>query len=116
MKFNFLYFIIIFVSFKFILNGDPVSELKADEETESDCYKTANPQSKNDCLEREVAEGDSYCCLFEGFYVRIKAASGQGMVDFLAQCGKEIKVVSPPHLIDSLKLHMKETLILYEND
>ena len=65
MKFNFLYFIIIFVSFKFILNGDPVSELKADEETESDCYKTANPQSKNDCLEREVAEGDSYCCLFE---------------------------------------------------
>ena len=65
MKFNILYFIIIFVSFKYILNGDPVSELKADEETESDCYMTANPQNKNDCLEREVAEGDSYCCLFE---------------------------------------------------
>ena len=65
MKFNFLYIIIIFVSFKFILNGERVSELKADEETESDCYLTANPQNKNDCLEREVAEGDSYCCLFE---------------------------------------------------
>ena len=43
----------------------PVSELKADEETESDCYNTQNPQSKDDCLKREVAEGDEYCCLFE---------------------------------------------------
>ena len=30
------------------MNGDPVSELKADEETESDCYMTANPQNKNE--------------------------------------------------------------------
>ena len=65
MKFNYVYCIIIFVSFKYIMSGDPVSELKADEETESDCYKTSNPQSKEDCLQREVAEGDEYCCLFE---------------------------------------------------
>ena len=51
----------------------------------------------------------------DGVYVRIKAASGQGMVDFLAQCGREIKVISPGHLIDSLKEHIEQTLALYEN-
>ena len=65
MKFIFLICVIIFASFRYIMNGDPVSELKADEETESDCYNTQNPQSKDDCLKREVAEGDEYCCLFE---------------------------------------------------
>jgi hypothetical protein len=60
-----LFLCLLFFLFEFIYNGDPVSELKANEETDSDCYKTINPQSENDCIEKESAEDDEYCCLFE---------------------------------------------------
>ena len=58
------YFLIVFL-FGFIYNGDPISELKADEETDSPCFNTPNPQSTEDCINREVAEDDEYCCFFE---------------------------------------------------
>ncbi len=45
--------------------GQPVSELKADEETESECFNTQNPKKKEDCIGKEVVEGDAYCCLFK---------------------------------------------------
>ena len=65
MKNKILFFLIIIFLFKCIYNGDPISEMKADEETESDCYLTPNPQSTSDCLNREVNEDDERCCLFE---------------------------------------------------
>ena len=65
MKNNFLFFFILFYLFELILNGDPVSELKADEETDSECYNTVDPQKVEDCTNRKVAEGDEYCCLFD---------------------------------------------------
>ncbi len=65
MKNKILFFLIIIFLFKCIYNGDPVSEMKADEEHESDCYLTQNPQSTSDCLNREVFEDDEICCLFE---------------------------------------------------
>ena len=65
MKNKILFFLIIIFLFGYINNGDPVSEMKADEETESDCYLTQNPQSTSDCLNREVFEDDEICCLFE---------------------------------------------------
>lgn len=65
MKNKILFFLIIIFLFKCIYNGDPISEMKADEETESDCYLTQNPQSTSDCLNREVFEDDEICCLFE---------------------------------------------------
>ena len=65
MKNKILFFLIIIFLFKCTYNGDPISEMKADEETESDCYLTQNPQSTSDCLNREVFEDDEICCLFE---------------------------------------------------
>ena len=65
MKNKILFFLIIIFLFKCIYNGDPISEMKADAETESDCYLTQNPQSTSDCLNREVFEDDEICCLFE---------------------------------------------------
>jgi len=50
-----------------------------------------------------------------GIYVRIKATTGQGMVNFLALCGKEIRVLSPKSLSDSLVSHAKDILSLYGN-
>lgn len=60
-----IYLYILFFLFQFIYNGNPVSELKADEETDSDCYNTENPKSQDDCINRGLAQDDSYCCLFE---------------------------------------------------
>jgi hypothetical protein len=65
MVYKILNLIIILFLFAFIINGDPVSELKADEENYSECFKTSNPKGKSDCLEKEVAEDDTYCCFFE---------------------------------------------------
>ena len=50
---------------KIVLNGTPVAELKIEEETESECYNTENPQSVDDCIDREIDEEDTFCCLFE---------------------------------------------------
>ena len=60
-----LFLIILIVLIGFILNGDPISELKADEETDSECYNTPEPKSQNDCVDKEVSEYDDYCCYFE---------------------------------------------------
>lgn len=49
----------------------------------------------------------------EGVYVRIRTATGQGMVGFLAQCGKEVKVISPANLCEAVKKHVEEILSLY---
>ncbi len=45
--------------------------------------------------------------------VRLKTATGVGMIGFLAQCGDEITVLSPQTLIDDLKLHVDGILKLY---
>ena len=57
--------IILFCLIKIVFNGIPVAELKIDEETESECYNTENPQSVDDCIDREIDEEDTFCCLFE---------------------------------------------------
>ena len=57
--------IILFSLIKIVFNGIPVAELKIDEETESECYNTANPESVDDCIDREIDEEDTFCCLFE---------------------------------------------------
>ena len=57
--------IILFCLIKIVFNGIPVAELKIDEETESECYNTENPQSVEDCIDREIDEEDTFCCLFE---------------------------------------------------
>ena len=57
--------IILFCLIKIVFNGIPVAELKIDEETESECYNTENPQSVDDCVDREIDEEDTFCCLFE---------------------------------------------------
>ena len=57
--------IILFCLIKIVFNGIPVAELKVDEETESECYNTANPESVDDCIDREIDEEDTFCCLFE---------------------------------------------------
>ena len=57
--------IILFCLIKIVFNGIPVAELKIDEETESECYNTANPESVDDCIDREIDEEDTFCCLFE---------------------------------------------------
>ncbi len=49
----------------FSKSGDPVSELKADEETTSECVNTQNPANKEECLTKATLEEDKYCCLFE---------------------------------------------------
>ena len=59
------YLILFLFLFKIVFNGTPVAELKAEEETESECYNTPNPENEEDCLDQEVIEGDKYCCLFE---------------------------------------------------
>ena len=59
-----LFFISILLIFKYI-NNNGVAELKAEEETSSECYNTNSPKSEKDCIDREVDEGDEYCCLFE---------------------------------------------------
>lgn len=59
-----LFFISILLIFKYI-NNNGVAELKAEEETISECYNTNSPKSEKDCIDREVDEGDEYCCLFE---------------------------------------------------
>ncbi len=51
----------------------------------------------------------------DGTYVRLQAATGQGMVGFLAQCGKEIRVLSPETLVCQVKERAREILVLYEN-
>ena len=57
--------IILLSLIKIVFNGIPVAELKIDEETESECYNTANPESVDDCIDREIDEEDTFCCLFE---------------------------------------------------
>ena len=57
--------IILFCLIKIVFNGIPVAELKIEEETESECYNTANPESVDDCIDREIDEEDTFCCLFE---------------------------------------------------
>ena len=57
--------IILFCLIKIVFNGIPVAELKIEEETESECYNTANPDSVDDCIDREIDEEDTFCCLFE---------------------------------------------------
>ena len=57
--------IILFCLIKIVFNGIPVAELKTEEETESECYNTANPESVDDCIDREIDEEDTFCCLFE---------------------------------------------------
>ena len=57
--------IILFSLIKIVFNGIPVAELKIDEETESECYNTENPESVDDCIDREIDEEDTFCCLFE---------------------------------------------------
>ena len=57
--------IILFGLIKIVFNGIPVAELKIDEETESECYNTANPELVDDCIDREIDEEDTFCCLFE---------------------------------------------------
>ena len=57
--------IILFSLIKIVFNGIPAAELKIDEETESECYNTANPESVDDCIDREIDEEDTFCCLFE---------------------------------------------------
>ncbi len=49
----------------------------------------------------------------DGYLVRIKAAAGQGMVGFLAQCGREIRVEAPQRLAESLQEHARALLALY---
>ena len=57
--------IILFCLIKIVFNGISVAELKIEEETESECYNTANPDSVDDCIDREIDEEDTFCCLFE---------------------------------------------------
>ena len=57
--------IIILLLLKIVLNGIPVAELKIEEETDSECYNTPNPNSVSDCIDKEIDEEDTYCCLFE---------------------------------------------------
>ena len=49
----------------------------------------------------------------DGVSVRVKAAAGQGMIGFLAQCGKEIKVLSPKRLADGVAEHARQILSMY---
>ena len=51
--------------FKIVFNGIPVAELKIEEETESECYNTPNPEKFEDCIDKEIDEDDTFCCLFE---------------------------------------------------
>lgn len=50
----------------------------------------------------------------DGIYVRVNGTTGQGMVGFLAQCGKEIRVLSPIGLAERVVSHAREMLALYE--
>ena len=59
-----MYLILIFL-LKIVLNGIPVAELKIEEETESECYNTVNPNIIDDCIDQDIDEEDKYCCLFE---------------------------------------------------
>ena len=58
-------YLILIILFKIIINGIPVAELKIDEETESECYNTQDPNNIDDCKDKEIDEEDKYCCLFE---------------------------------------------------
>ena len=64
MKFNLLLLIFLFL-FKIVFNGISVAELKNQEETESECFNTIDPQSVNDCIDKDIDEDDTFCCLFE---------------------------------------------------
>ncbi len=46
--------------------------------------------------------------------VRLKTATGTGMVSFLAGCGEEITVLSPDTLIEDLKNHCDKILKMYK--
>ncbi len=59
------YIIIFLLLIRLVFNGINVAELKTEEETDSECYNTQNPNSINDCIDQEIDEEDSYCCLFE---------------------------------------------------
>lgn len=50
----------------------------------------------------------------DGIYVRVNGATGQGMIGFLAQCGKEIRVLSPKTLVEGVTAHARELLAQYE--
>ena len=56
---------LLFLLFGYIYNGDPIAELKADEETDSECINTQSPQQTSDCVDKGVSEDDEYCCFFE---------------------------------------------------
>ena len=65
MEIKFLFFITFLFLFGFVINGDPVSEMKADEENESECFHTQHPEKTQDCISKQVHEDDDKCCLFE---------------------------------------------------
>ena len=46
--------------------------------------------------------------------VRLKTATGMGMVSFLAGCGEEITVLSPDTLVADLKNHCDKILKMYK--
>ena len=80
----------------FSKNGDPVSELKADEETTSECYNTSSPTKKEDCIDQEVADGDKYCCLFDiETFKKKKVKVCRGLTEFQ---------------YDHIKLYVKEKM------
>ena len=58
-------YLILIILFKIVLNGIPVAELKSEEETESECFNTINPNNVDDCINKDIVEEDKYCCLFE---------------------------------------------------
>ncbi len=65
MEIKFIFILLLFVLFGHVYNGDPVSEMKADEESESECFNTPHPENTEDCINKEVHEDDKKCCLFE---------------------------------------------------
>lgn len=88
-------FIILFL-FGTINSGDPVAELNADEETDSDCFNTENPQSAKDCVNKESAEEDEYCCFFEiETHKKVKVNKCAGLTKFQ---------------YDHIKLYVKEKM------
>ena len=84
-------------------NGEAVSESKDDEETTSECYLTESPTKKEDCLEKGVAEDDTFCCLFEIENIRkVKTKVCRGLTQFQ---------------YDHIKLYVKEKMdeLLYRD-
>ena len=91
-----IFFLIIFFLLVFINNGDPVAELNADEETDSDCFNTIDPKSEEDCVDKESAEEDEYCWFFEiETHKKLKVKKCAGLTKFQ---------------YDHIKLYVKEKM------